>query len=147
MSFKSFICTNCQSCSVSPDINSTYVYNPINAYNLVKRVMKYLPMVTNDTQIHKMFTNMSEEVTLKQIANGLYQIEEYSYSTPSDMINGIVQLSPLSKKHIANKKLELSDVISISEIARSFNNIDKEIAWLECGLKMANKNHEKVTIR
>ena len=128
-------------------MNSTYVYNPINAYNLVKRIIRYLPMITNDTQIHNLFNNMSKEVILKQIANGLYQIEEYSYSTPSDIIDGIVQLSPLSKKHIANKKLELSDVISISEIARSFNNIDKEIAWLKSGLEMANNDYDKHKIR
>ena len=128
-------------------INSTHVYHPINSYHLVKRTFKYLPMILNDMQIHNIFHNMSREVVSRQLANGLYQIEEYSYSTPSDMINGVIQATQMSKKHVANKKLSLDDVISISESAQSFNNYDKQIAWLESGIRIAKTKSDRYRIR
>ena len=123
--------------SVDDPMNSTFVYNPINAYHLVKRIINHLPKITNNIQIHKMLTNVSKEIMFQQISNGLYQIEEHSYSTPSDIIEGIIQATPTSRKYHGNKKLEFDDVIAISKIARKFGNFDKEISWLEIALKLS----------
>ena len=93
-------------------------------------------MITHEKDIHNLLKNISQDTIFSQISNGLYHIEEYSHSSPSDMINGIVQSSLRSKKFVSKKKLDIDDVISISKIARHFQNIDKEIAWLESGLKI-----------
>ena len=116
-----------------------HIYNPINAYNLVKRAVKYLPQLSNDSVIQSVLIH--KEFIHKQIATGLYQIEEYSHSTPSELIEGIVQAAPHSKKYESTKKLSFEDVLAVSNLAHEYENFDKEMSWLESALKITkNKN-------
>ena len=117
-----------------------HIYNPINACNLVKRAIKYLPSLSNDSAIQTVLVH--KEFNHKQISTGLYQIEEYSHSTPSDLIEGIVQATPHSKKYKSIKKLSLEDVLAVSNLAHEYENFDKEMSWLESALKIAEKKDQ-----
>ena len=117
-----------------------HIYNPINSYNLVKRAIKYLPSLSNDSAIQSVLVH--KEFNHKQISTGLYQIEEYSQSTPSDLIEGIVQATPHSKKYKSIKKLSLEDVLAVSNLAHEYENFDKEMSWLESALKIAEKKDQ-----
>ena len=116
------------------NVKKEFIYHPINAYHLIKRARKYLPMLSNHSFIHKVFKN---DFLMVEIANCLYQIEEYYHSTPTDMIDGIVQASPTSKKYRSVKGLAFDDVLAISDVAHKCHNYDKEILWLESCMKLS----------
>ena len=126
--------------SLEDNFDMEHIYNPINSYNLVKRAIKYLPSLSNDSAIQSVLVH--KEFNHKQISTGLYQIEEYSQSTPSDLIEGIVQATPHSKKYKSIKKLSLEDVLAVSNLAHEYENFDKEMSWLESALKIAEKKDQ-----
>ena len=124
------------------NVTEEYVYHPINAFNLVKRTTKFLPKVLNNTHIQTSFS-FTNHIML-QLANAIYNLEEYYAITPKDLVNGIIRDSETSKIYKSSKKLELDDVLYIQDVAHLYWNYDKQISWLEIALKLAKSKKDSI---
>ena len=82
-----------------------------------------------------------------QLANAIYNLEEYYTVTPKDLVIGIIQDSETSKVFKASKKLELEDVLYIQDVAHLYWNYDKQIAWLETALKLTKSKKDNIRYR
>ena len=121
------------------------MYHPINAFNLVKRVVKYLTKISNNEYIQKTFASSPEGVNFifVQLANGIYNLEENYNMTPTDLVNGIIRDSATSKIYKSAKGLELEDILYVQDVANIIKNYDKQISWLEVATNL-NQSDNRV---
>lgn len=121
------------------------MYHPINAFNLVKRVVKYLTKISNNEYIQKTFASSPEGVNFifVQLANGIYNLEENYNMTPTDLVNGIIRDSATSKIYKSAKGLELEDILYVQDVANLIKNYDKQISWLEVATNL-NQSDNRV---
>ena len=121
------------------------MYHPINAFNLVKRVIKYLTKISNNEKIQKTFASSPEGVNFifVQLANGIYNLEENYNMTPTDLVNGIIRDSATSKIYKSAKGLELEDILYVQDVANLIKNYDKQISWLEVATNL-NQSDNRV---
>ena len=121
------------------------MYHPINAFNLVKRVVKYLTKISNNEYIQKTFASSPEGVNFifVQLANGIYNLEENYNMTPTDLVNGIIRDSATSKIYKSAKGLEFEDILYVQDVANLIKNYDKQISWLEVATNL-NQSDNRV---
>ena len=120
-------------------MSEEYVYHPINAYNLIKRVSKYLPKLTNNEFIK---TALADSDYIKyQIGIGMYNLMEYYAMTPMNLMKGILFQTPKSiEMYKSEAGLSLKDLQIIQNIAKEDENYDVQITILNSILALENNN-------
>ena len=124
-------------------MSEEYVYHPINAYNLIKRVSKYLPKLTNNEFIK---TALADSDYIKyQIGIGMYNLMEYYAMTPMNLMKGILFQTPKSiEMYKSEAGLSLKDLQIIQNIAKEDENYDVQITILNSILAL-EKNNTKIS--
>ena len=121
------------------NVSEEYVYHPINAYNLIKRVTKYLPKVTNNEFIKTALADT--DYIMYQIGIGMYNLMEYYAIPPMNLIKGIVIQTPKSNEMYKSEAgLSLKDMQIIQNIAKEDENYDVQITILNSILALENNN-------
>ena len=118
------------------NVTKEHVYHPINAYNLVKRVVKYLPKISNNENVQDILSN--SHGFMLQLANGIYNIEEYYDTTVTDILHGIIRNPETTKIYKSVKGLDVDDILYVQDIANLHWNYDKQISWLEVAWRLFN---------
>ena len=121
------------------NVSEEYVYHPINAYNLIKRVTKYLPKVTNNEFIKTALADT--DYIMYQIGIGMYNLMEYYAIPPMNLIKGILIQTPKSNEMYKSEAgLSLKDMQIIQNIAKEDENYDVQITILNSILALENNN-------
>ena len=117
-----------------------YVFNPINAFHMLKRNSKWLPkLLPNNSLYNQLFLNTNS--TLKEAAFGIVDVQEFYDLNIDDIINGTLKDANSGLWHHSEKKLSFQEVLFIAEAAMSSNYFDRHVQWLESALSMAK--HKK----
>ena len=115
----------------------SYVFNPINAFHMLKRNMVWLPKLLPNTSLYnQLFLNTSS--TLQEAAFGIVDVQEFYDLNIDDLINGTIKDEYSGLCHHSEKKLSFQDVLLIAEAAKSSKYFDRHVQWLESALSMAN---------
>ena len=115
----------------------SYVFNPINAFHMLKRNSEWLPkLLPNNSLYIQLFSNTT--LTLQEAAFGIVDVQEFYDLNIYDIINGRLKDTNSGLCHHSEKKLSFQEVLFIAEAAMSSNYFDRHVQWLESALSIAN---------
>ena len=113
----------------------SYVFNPINAFHMLKRNSEWLPkLLPNNSLYNQLFLNTTS--TLQEAAFGIVDVQEFYDLNIDDIINGTLKDANSGLCHHSEKKLSFQEVLFIAEAALSSNYLDRHVQWLESALSM-----------
>ena len=114
----------------------SYVFNPINAFHMLKRNSEWLPkLLPNNSLYNQLFFNTT--LTLQEAAFGIVDVQEFYDLDINDIINGTLKDTNSGLWHHSENKLSLEEVLLIAEAAKSSNYFYRHVQWLESALSMA----------
>ena len=117
-----------------------YVYHPVNAYNLLKRISTWVPklkMIPMKIREKMKIAALSKEQI--RICEGIADILEFYDSNPVDIANGIIRDEKSGKIYKARSKLNSMDTFLISNEAKDMSYYDGHIKWLHIVLQRAKE--------
>ena len=115
----------------------SYVFNPINAFHMLKRNVEWLPkLLPNNSFYNQLFLNTRS--TLQEATFGIVDVQEFYDLNIDDLINGTIKDANSGLSHHSEKKLSFQEVLMIAETAKSSKYFDRHVQWLESALSIAN---------
>ena len=116
-----------------------YVFNPINAFHMLKRNAEWLPKLFPTNSIYnRQFSN--PDSIIQEAAFGIVDVQEFYDLHTDDIINGILKDENSGLWHQSEQKLTFQEVLLIADAAKSSHYFDRHVQWLQSALSMA-KNH------
>ena len=120
------------------DESSTYVYHPINAFHLLKRLAHTLPKLKKN--IPKMifgynYSTLSNDYV--RTMHGIADLHEFHNLNILQIAKGIIKDEVSGKFYISKSGLNSSDLLQIAKEAKNTNYLDGYVDWLKAALKVA----------
>ena len=143
--------------SINSIVNSD-VYNPIDAYNLIKRTSRTWPKIRKLFEKEKLENEVKEniEITISKFpswehsriasALGLVNVQVYYDLDPSDLVEGIVKDNLKNKAHQAETKLGVGDAKLIAQVAEEENHYSSALKWLALFPQLRKRYKKLVTL-
>ena len=143
--------------SINSIVNSD-VYNPIDAYNLIKRTSRTWPKIRKLLEKEKLETKTIEYIdsTISEFpswehsriasALGLVNVQVYYDLEPADLVNGIVKDNLKNVTYQAETKLGVGDAKLIAQVAEEENHYSSAIKWLALFPQLRKRYKKLVTL-
>ena len=122
----------------SIDESSEYVFNPINAFHLLKRLSIWIPKLKSKIPKLKFIYNARSLFDDYKIAlYGIVDLQEYYDLNITDLGNGIIEDMRTGKLYKSNSHLTLDELVEISDEAKNAEYFDNHVDWLTSILERA----------
>ena len=117
-----------------------YVFNPINAFHMLKRNAEWLPKLFPTNSIYnRQFSN--PDSIIQEAAFGIVDVQEFYDLHTDDIINGILKDETSGLWHKSEQKLTFQEVLLIADAAKSSHYFDRHVQWLQSAISMAKNHH------
>ena len=118
--------------------SSTYVYHPINAFHLLKRLAHTLPklkIIIPKTIFDYNYSTLSNDYV--RTMHGMADLHEFHNLNILQIAKGIIKDEVSGKSYISKSRLNSSDLFQIAKEAKTVNYLDGYVDWLKVALKVA----------
>ncbi len=113
-----------------------YVKHPINAFHMLKRMAKWLPMLKSDIPSLKIHFQLPNEYDAAfGVAHGLADIQEHYNLDVNDMIQGRI-VSSVDSERVFNAASNLTshEITMIAQEASKVQYLEGYVSWLQGAL-------------
>ena len=129
--------------------SSEYVYHPINALHLIKRIAKWMPKMKKiipNLSFQYDFQSLLDEYT--RALHGIADLVEYHDLDYNEISNGKIKDILNNKTYVSKSPLSCEELLKIAHEAKLVNYMDGHVNWLVAALKKAKlENRNKKLIK
>ena len=117
-----------------------YVYHPINAFKLLKRVSKFQNIIGQIIPHIEIDFHTSED-DFHRAYHGIADIHEFYGLKLNELTKGKIKSHVTGKIYEAKSPLTSIDLLEIAKEARKVKYLDGYVDWLNAALKQAKKEN------
>ena len=123
---------------ISTDESLEYVFNPINALHLLKRLSQWIPRLKSKIPKLKFIYNARSLLDdYKTALHGMVEIQEYFDLDTNELARGRITDFRTGKVYQSNSQLTSNELFEISKEAKNADYLNNYVDWLTATLKQA----------
>ena len=123
---------------ISTDESLEYVFNPINALHLLKRLSQWIPRLkVKIPKLKFMYNGRSLLDDYKTALHGMVEIQEYFDLDANDLAKGRIKDFRTGKVYQSNSNLTSNELYEISKEAKNADYLNNYVDWLIATLEQA----------
>ena len=124
--------------NISTDESFEYVFNPINALHLLKRLSQWIPRLKLKIPKLKFIYNARSLLDdYKTALHGMVEIQEYFDLDTNELARGRITDFRTGKVYQSNSQLTSNELFEISKEAKNADYLNNYVDWLTATLKQA----------